>query len=108
MLLGRHEGRSSERGVSSIEWGLVVLLIGILAISAITFFGGQVADLWDKAADASDGSVSVVSSTPSGGEQGDSTSGGSTGGGGSVDYDDPDEAPECDDADFTPNGCPDE
>ncbi len=53
----------SSQGATLVESALLMLLIGALAISAVSFFGAQVSGLTDQVADGSDGVMSTPSTT---------------------------------------------
>ncbi len=53
----------SSQGATLVESALLMLLIGALAISAVSFFGAQVGGLTDQVADGSDGVMSTPSTT---------------------------------------------
>lgn len=90
--------RRTERGATGVEWALILLLIGILAISAVTLFGGSVGDMWDRAADGADGQVTQTTtvgggSSGGGGSDGGGSSGGGSGGSGTTTTTDPCQQP---------------
>ncbi len=53
----------SSQGATLVESALLMLLIGALAISAVSFFGAQVSGLTDQVADGSDGVMSTPTTT---------------------------------------------
>ncbi|MDH5422421.1 MAG: hypothetical protein OEY55_11515 [Acidimicrobiia bacterium] len=54
----------SAQGATLVESALLMLLIGALAISAVSFFGAQVSGLTDQVADGSDGVMSTPTTPP--------------------------------------------
>lgn len=72
----------SEMGASAAEMALVLLLVVIVAFSAVQLFGVQVEDLWQQGADGSDGTISPPP-PPADDSGGGSGGGGNVGGGGS-------------------------
>lgn len=67
----------SEFGTSAAEMALVLLLVVVVAFSAVQLFGFQVEDLWQN---VSDGNARAGMPRPPGNQGG---GGGNTGGGGS-------------------------
>lgn len=76
-----------SRGVSSIELGLILLLIAVAAFLGVAFFGEALGDEYDQVPGAFDGEVQDVDEDD-GGAPGDD----SGGGGGN----NPNPAPDCD------------
>ena len=70
----------SSQGATLVESALLMLLIGALAISAVSFFGSQVSGLTDQVADGSDGVMSTPATTAAA-SSGPDIGTGSTGGG---------------------------
>ena len=66
-------------GVSSIETGLILLLVAIAAFMAVSFLGSSVGDEMDQVPGAFDGDSVTSSTTP---EPGTTAPGGGGGGGG--------------------------
>ena len=46
------ERLQSERAASLIEWGLLVVLIAVVALIAVTFAGDQNSEMWSDVASA--------------------------------------------------------
>lgn len=67
----------SDRGASAPEMALILLLVVVVAFSAVRLFGFQVGDLWRDVAEAQ-GSAHTPASSDDGG-----TNPGNAGGGGS-------------------------
>ena len=44
--------QDSDRGASMVEYGLLVVLIALIAILAVTFAGNQTSQLWSEIASA--------------------------------------------------------
>lgn len=47
--LGRHGG---ERGASLVEYALLVVLIALVCVAAVTFFGGQTSETFQRVGDS--------------------------------------------------------
>jgi Flp pilus assembly pilin Flp len=47
-------GFQSERAAGLIEWGLLVVLIAVVALVAVQFAGDQNSDLWSEIASSMD------------------------------------------------------
>ena len=89
--MGKLEGRSmrgkrsrSESGASAPEMALILLLVVVVAFSAVRLFGFQVGDMWQEVAE---GTGAVHTPAPSGGQNPGLTGGegGGLGGGGPED-----------------------
>ena len=63
--MGRISLWKSPTGAATIETALLLVLIVILAASAVNFFGVRVGGLADQVADGSDGHVSETTAPPS-------------------------------------------
>ena len=72
-------GKRSETGASAPEMALILLLIVVVAFSAVRLFGFQVGDMWRDIADETGGVHSPAPDDGNGGGGGH----GNTGGGGS-------------------------
>ncbi len=69
----------SDLGANLLETAMVVLLIAVVAIGAITYFGRGTGDLWDQVPAGFDGST--TNDTGAGGGNGGGGNGGGGGGG---------------------------